>query len=289
MADEQVIHLRRIHEQPGGIPVFMLHGSMEDGRIFYTLNNKGLGPYLARQGYDVFVPDMKGRGKSAPAVSRKSKYGQHGVINEEIPFFIEKIRQETGKEKMHWLSHSWGGVMQLSYMARYGSEGILSLITFGSKRQLTVKGLKRNYMIEFGWNGIGRLAVSLLGYLPGKQLGMGAGSETGLMYKGISKWIKSGSRWVDDIDEFNYGEQLRKVNIPPALYFAGANDPVLGHPMDVELLMREAGGAYRKFELLGKVGGYSRDYGHIDMLTHPEARKEVYPVALKWMKEAEKN
>lgn len=288
MEGEQQLHIRRIHEKPGGIPVFMLHGSMEDGRIFYTLNNKGLGPFLARQGYDVFVPDMRGRGKSHPPVSRTSRYGQTGVINEEIPFMLEKIKEVTGQASMHWVSHSWGGVMQLSYMARYGSEGILSLVTLGSKRQLTVKGLNRFYMIEFGWNGIGKLAVKILGYLPGKQLGMGAGSETGPMFHGISKWIKGGSNWVDDENGFDYSTALQQIAVPPALYFAGANDPVLGHPQDVKLLMEEAGGTGRKFELLATENGYSKDYGHIDMLTDPGARKEVYPVALDWMRMAEK-
>ncbi len=59
---------RKLPLQDSSCPcAFLLHGAIENGRIFYsnesdTENLKGLGPYMARRGYDVYVADLRGKG-----------------------------------------------------------------------------------------------------------------------------------------------------------------------------------------------------------------------------------
>jgi pimeloyl-ACP methyl ester carboxylesterase len=287
LEDGERIHLRRIQEQEGGIPVLMIHGSVEDGRIFYSKSNKGYGPYLARNGYDVFVPDLRGRGRSTPKISRQSKHGQYELINTDIPQLMKEVKRLSGQERIHVVGHSWGGVLLLSYMARYGCDDILSLVTFGSKRQLTVHSLQRWYMLNFGWHGLGNLAIAIKGYLPSKALKMGSDNEPTLMFREINAWLGKRDKWIDTRDGFDYGKALKERNLPPSLYFAGADDHVLGHPHDVRLLIEESGSPRAHFKLLGTSEGLSRDYGHNDMLTHPAARQDVFPLALQQMKAAE--
>ena len=69
------LHLKRFCGSSTGSVVFMLHGTVENGRIFYSRNGKGLAPFLASKGYDVFVADLRGRGESTPAISRESASG----------------------------------------------------------------------------------------------------------------------------------------------------------------------------------------------------------------------
>ena len=47
-----------------GIPVILLHGSFSNRRFWYSPKGIGLGAYLARQGFDVWVPEMRGHGLS---------------------------------------------------------------------------------------------------------------------------------------------------------------------------------------------------------------------------------
>ena len=54
----------------------MVHGMVEDGRIFYHKSGKGLACYLAKQGYDVYVVDLRGIGQSTPKISADSDHGQ---------------------------------------------------------------------------------------------------------------------------------------------------------------------------------------------------------------------
>ncbi|MFZ3056650.1 MAG: hypothetical protein WA098_07835 [Smithella sp.] len=61
------LHLKHIYINPDGPPIFMLHGSVENGRMFYSnTGSSGLGPYSAKYGYDVYVGDLRGRGESKP-------------------------------------------------------------------------------------------------------------------------------------------------------------------------------------------------------------------------------
>ncbi len=58
----------------------MLHGAVENGKIFYSDSGRGLAPFLARRGFDVYVGDLRGRGESRPHISRSSRYGQTEAI-----------------------------------------------------------------------------------------------------------------------------------------------------------------------------------------------------------------
>src|SRR5437868_5343185 len=97
------LHLQRIYQNPQGTPVFLIHGAIENGRIFYSKNLKGFAPYLAKQGFDVYIGDLRGRGKSHPAINRYAKYGQTEAITEDIPAFINKIVELRGNCQQHWI------------------------------------------------------------------------------------------------------------------------------------------------------------------------------------------
>jgi hypothetical protein len=55
------LHLRRIWSGTQGTapPLLLLHGAAEDGHIFYSHSGRGLACWLARNGYEVFVPSTR--------------------------------------------------------------------------------------------------------------------------------------------------------------------------------------------------------------------------------------
>src|SRR4030095_1841468 len=113
------LHLRRLYRKPLGPPVLLLHGSIENGRIFYSKSGKGLGPYLAKNGFDVYVGDLRGRGGSTPPIGRDSSYGQTEAIVEDIPEMMNLLHEIRGNTPVHWIAHSWGGVLMASCLARF--------------------------------------------------------------------------------------------------------------------------------------------------------------------------
>ena len=47
--DGAQLHMRRFSRGGEGVPVLLLHGSIENGRIFYSESGKGFAPWLAER------------------------------------------------------------------------------------------------------------------------------------------------------------------------------------------------------------------------------------------------
>jgi predicted alpha/beta hydrolase len=284
--NEHSLHVRQIcidDEQSDRIPVLMLHGSIENGRIFYTNKNKGLGGFLAQQGYDVYVADYRGRGASKPSVEDKNDHGYSDVIIEDIPFLIKTITEKTG-QPCHVICHSWGGVMFASAFVRFPKirEHVRSAIKFGTKRQITVHNMERWFKVDMFWRWFAPVFTKRSGYLDAKKMGVGADSEPRQAIMESISWVTRGP-WIDPIDHFNYGEAAKGVTWPPTWHMTGIKDLSMGHAQDVQLFIEECKNNDARFDVLSIQKGNARDYDHIDILTAPEAVTDHFPLVSQWL------
>ena len=281
------LHLMNIYksgeEKKNKTPIFMLHGSMEDGRIFYTTKEKGIASFLAQKGYDVYVLDKRGRGKSTPAISRKSKYSQKEVLFEDIPATLKEIEKHN-KNKQIWMAHSWGGVLMNAFLARNPEyiKNIYKSVYWGSKRKISTFNKERFTQIYLMWGFTFRVASKFYGYLPAKELKFGADNEPRKEYLETIPWV-SKKKWVDQYDKFNYSKALKKLELPYTLYISGKNDRILGNPNDVRLLMNESGIGLKKEMILSQENGNLHDYDHINMLVHKDAPKDQFIKVYEWL------
>lgn len=280
------LHLRRIYGDPAGEPLFLLHGSIENGRIFYSESGKGLGPYLAQAGFDVYVGDLRGRGLSRPRIGKGSAYGQTEAIAEDLPAFLGEIRKRRGLLPRHWVAHSWGGVLLMAFYARFPDwrPGLESVLCFGTKRRISVFNREKFLKIDLFWNLAAPLLARIYGYLPMVEWKMGSDNETVASLSQNRAWVKAGSPWVDPLDGFDYGKAILAAPPPPTFHLAGIQDLYLGHPHDVQDFIGETKPRGVKYQLLSRENGQRHDYGHIDMLTHPDAPQDHFPMALDWLR-----
>ena len=92
-----------------GVPVVLLHGSFSNRRFWYSPKAIGLGPYLARAGFDVWIAEMRGHGLSP----RNENYRDNHVaqyVRYDLPAIADFIIEQTG-QTAHWIGHSLGGVI----------------------------------------------------------------------------------------------------------------------------------------------------------------------------------
>jgi predicted alpha/beta hydrolase len=260
-----------------------LHGAIENGRIFYSESGKGFAPWLATQGFDVYVANLRGRGGSTPPISGESRWGQTEAITEDIPSLCRMLADRKPGQKQHWIAHSWGGVLMLSTLARFPEllEHVQTIVLFGTKRSVRVWNPQRLLRIDLIWHLAGSLAVRKYGYLPARRLGWGSDDESALSHAESRAWVKP-SPWIDPRDSFDYGSAIRKLKLPPILSITGANDRSLGHPDDALRFIEEIGSGL--FRVIGKKQGNLHDYDHISLLTHPDAREDHFRMVLGWMK-----
>tara|TARA_R110000787_G_scaffold99044_4_gene203508 strand:- start:812 stop:1699 length:888 start_codon:yes stop_codon:yes gene_type:complete len=280
---EHQLHLRHIWKNHGGVPIFMLHGLIENGLIFYTEKGKGLACFLAEQGFDVYVGDLRGRGKSSPAINAASTFGQYEAITRDIPLFLEKI-QQLNNQKIHLIAHSWGGVLLTSFLSRYPQwlDKVLSKTCFGTKRVVSVKTVEAYFKLGFMWRYIAPILAKQQGYFDAKKFRFGSDSETKQSLSESIAWVIPGP-WRDQYDGFDYYRAAQKIAWPPTWHFTGIKDYALGHQQDVQLFIEECGNTKAKFSVLSKQAGSLADYDHINILTHPQTVNDHFPQLASWL------
>lgn len=273
--------LHRYHEKGNKEVVFLVHGYFEDSKIFYSSSGKGFAPYLAQNGFDVYMCDLMGKGKSQPKVAEGLDQTQHEIITQDLPTFIEEVRRLSGQQQIHVGGHSWGGVVVLAYMARTKDSDIKSFISFGSKRRIGVKGWRKKLYIDLAWDWYGDRLVKKYGYLPAAKMKMGNEDEPKGYYYDATKWVRE-KEWIDPTDQFNYPENFN-FDVPPMLFITGSGDKILGHPKDVDRLMKEVNPKTVTYKVIGKETGHLHDYDHINLLTHKDAPKDHFKLVLNFL------
>ncbi len=280
------LHVRKIApetERTDLAPLMMLHGSISNGKVFYSESGKGIACFLAEHGYTSYVIDMPGRGKSEPRLAKGINPTQTEVIVNVIPQVQEFILSgHPEAEKIHWIGHSWGGVLMSAALLRFPDfqNRVQSLVTFGTKRRLRAKSVKKFLMVDIFWKRLSLLMIKRQGYLAADKYGIGMDNESELSVKHSIPWL-SGD-WIGPDDGFNYQRRVSATQFPPCWFFAAVNDPVLGNPKDVKNTLDELRPSDAKFTVLGKRHGNKQDYDHAGMLTHKDCVSDHFVQLLDW-------
>jgi len=88
-------------DQPGRVPVLLIHGSTITGEIDWS----EIAPRLAAAGYKVYVPDCRGHGKSSNPGG--------GYTFKQLAADAAAFVKAMGYERMHIIGHSNGGNVAL--------------------------------------------------------------------------------------------------------------------------------------------------------------------------------
>jgi len=128
------------------LPVVLCHGFGHNGFIWRVGGRRSFAQYLARKGYDVWMPDLRGAGASSKpgfAVMRtiikspfdwldrmpyivsdftKVNWTVDDHIRYDLPAILKLVKKETGADAVNWVGHSMGGMVALAYMEDMGKD-----------------------------------------------------------------------------------------------------------------------------------------------------------------------
>lgn len=257
-----------------GVPVILLHGSFSNRRFWYSPKGIGLGAYLARAGFDVWIPEMRGHGLSA----RNQAYRHNRVADYaryDLPAIAAFVREQT-EQVPHWIGHSLGGTTLAAALGgHYLDDGqVASAALFGSQITRTYWPLK---VPPLQWSA--GLLLKRFEHVSGPRFKRGPEDEPmGVLLESM-RWHGLFGRFGDKKDDWWSG--LRHVHVP-LLCVAGAGDR-----QDPEWACRElfeqVGSEQKEFWCLGRREGFSEDFGHVQMLVSKAAQAQVWPKVADWL------
>lgn len=291
-------------------PVICCHGL---GACRFNLALPGpnsLAHRLAEDGYDVWVVDLSGFGRSVPLNWRVD--GRYDVrfedfVRRDAPAAIDRVMAETGAETVHWVGHSMGGMTAYGLCQTAYAEKIRDAVAVASpgtlKHHRYFRPLARlDFLIsplpkiDLGLGS--RLLAPLLRWIPGhvhqavlnfKNMDLQNARYVAAnvistcpvpLLRQFSAWIKGGN--VTATDGYDFTAGLEKVTTPFLLMSCEA-DRLVPAPCVRDAFVALAS-ADKRYVHLSKANGQA-DYGHGDVIFGETAPEHVFALVLNWINE----
>jgi len=251
------------------VPVVLTHGTFSNGRICSRLAE-----YLAENGFDCWVLELRGHGESQGNVPNPD-FEAFGLFD--VPAALKLVSTETGRPEVFLVGHSGGGLAFLMHLTRRPAarSAVRGLVMLASQATHACAS-RRGRMIVTG----ARLATNLLGYTPGPAFRLGPENEAKGVLEPWFRWNRSG-RWTGR-DGFDYLAALRDLAVP-TLCLAAPGDRVIAPAEGCRRLFEALGGEDKQWMLCGVSEGFSEDFGHARIVASRSAQREIWPRISDWL------
>ncbi len=277
-ADDVELAVTRLESGAAGeraAPVVLIHGTFCQRSFWVSDKGIGLGPFLRDRGYDVWIPELRGHGRS-PRDRRFRNWTAEDQMRFDIPAIRGLVDDETGR-RAHWVGHSWGGsaIMGALGAGWLASEEMQSVVVLGANMTEGDRWLKKPVPRAAAWT-----LLTIVGRVPARLFGLGPEPESRGYMLDFFRWKGAEQQWRTR-EGRDCWEGIRKATVP-LLAFAAANDksdpaPGCRHMFDA------TGSQDKEWVLLGKARGFSRDYEHVQMIVSKAASEEVWPRIAEWL------
>lgn len=306
--------LERLRPSPksrGRMPVVLSHGFFVNNLFLNLDEEHSLARYLTREGFDVWNLSHRGIGRSLNPLRGEPKlWTLEDIIDTDLSTVVRYIQKETKSPKILWVGYDMGGLLLYGYAERKGGAGlaagvaIAAPVTFHHPEQGAMKHLLRleeqptlkKLFLRLNAPFLGRLFIPLvpkiaeLFYNPDnldeetaqKWLGETLAEINPGLLDQLLLMIQKGE-FVAAKGNFNYRKNLAKIQLP--LLLIGGESDALAPPEAIKVVHQGVASADRTLRIFGPRSRDSAAYGHVDLILGQKARKEVFPVIGKWLKQ----
>ncbi|WP_415751836.1 alpha/beta fold hydrolase [Leptospira wolffii] len=299
---------------PKKYPVILCHGFIAN-RIYLKINEKSsIVANLQREGYDVWLLELRGKQTAgSPGLLFGSKtfdYSIDDYIKQDADTAIQYVLKNTGKDKVNWVGHSMGGMIQYARLGSLGENRIANFVAIGSPAILDPPNRALSLWSSFTWalnlwfvvptetwagirGGTGlpifprKYFEEIFWYEPNIDPKIRSGIFTDSIAtvskreaRQMEKVIETGSFRSED-GKLNYAEGLGNIKIPVLL--VGGRRDKLGFTYSLRYVYDNLGTADKTLFIASKGKGHSEDYGHTDLVTGKRADEEIFPTILQWL------
>lgn len=269
------VALWKVHADPvveaaaGQRHVLLTHGTFSDKRVC-----AGFARYLAGHGYTCWIMEWRGHGASQ---RDERPFDLETVALFDLKAALEYLLEAERIPRLDCATHSGGGIVLTMCLTRYPPlrERIGNVALFACQachaglsplRRLALRAARR--------------ASGLLGRVPGRRLGIGIQDESCATMKPWFDWNITGR--FHGRDGFDYLEHMPRLSLP-VLSVIGAGDGFIAPPRACRRYLAAFDHGGSRELLCAATEGFSRDFGHADVLHSSAASREIWPRARHWL------
>ncbi|HSJ23804.1 MAG TPA: alpha/beta fold hydrolase [Longimicrobiales bacterium] len=256
-----------------GIPVILAPGTFSNWSFWLGTRSTGFARLLASHGFEACVLDFRGHG-----ASQRQAPGQRWTFDDwgrhDVPAAVRTLLDESRRPLL--VGHSAGGASILAALAAEPDvrDGVTAAIVAA-----TPLPWLQHWRKTAAW--AMRFASRHMNAFPARLLGLGPEDELPGVMEQWMDWNIQG-RWTGD-DGTDYAVAFQSL-MTPLLFLAGSGDHRFAPPHAVRGLHDLVGSPDRLLLLAGTDTGFSRDYNHVDLIVSRDARREIWPVMLDWLR-----
>lgn len=286
--------------------VILCHGLSANGLAF-DLPGRSLARYLTQQGFECFIPDLRGaRHSSLP----DKGWNLDDYLEQDLPAIIQLVREQALSKRIHWVGHSMGGLLMLMYGSEHPETPIERVVTLGTaidyrvgesiyQRWRHLLPFVRPVVDRIPFGGLAQVSASVARYvqLPTERINFhrpnvepevitallqgGFGPVPTALLADLNTTFSEGG-FARRGGELRYRDQWPRYRFP-TLMFAGSVDQqcqiaavdetarAVGHVRELEV------------RIVGRESGQLEDYGHFDLIVGRNAPTEVWPALVDWL------
>ena len=291
-------------------PVLMIPGMFENHLIFDFDNETSLAKYLANEGYDTWVLNLRshdGDGDPRTESENISKFWDfdQDYLRKDMVAAVDFIKNETGFEKIFLLGHSMGGYLAYAYAELINQSDIAGIVGIAPtgvayEMDFTMKLLRSIYCrktiqgeivprlfakkLDLNNNFIMKLGVKTESFYKfetsfekqRKFINTIDAEPIGVvidMLYGFDEDYKDG-HWWDPQTGYDYTDNLKNITVPIVLI--GGKQDVSDKVEDIAETFNHIGSEDKEIHILD-------GYGHVDLLLGKNAEQGVYPLVGSWL------
>ena len=296
-------------------PVILCHGVLANRRFFEVEGEASLPIVLTREGFDVWLVNLRGRpdaGAPGWVLGRHTyDYDIDDFVHEDMDALLSYVVAQTGAHDVAWVGHSLGGMIAYARLGSIGDPRIGALVTVGSPgffAPMSHHLLRFDELSPVLWL-LPVLPTEPLAWLDG-ALGLplspailnetifapnsiprptyrmleriGVNDAANPELRQFLRGLHAGE-FVSRDGRVSYTQGLSAIRTPALVIVGRADelaDPLVGRGVFEQLASTD-----KELVVAGRGEGFSTDFGHVNLLVGPAARREIYPRIVAWLRE----